>query len=240
MRQSSGGARGGEVPASNEMRIKSLIYQGFAMPPDVCPGAFCAFGKEEGRDSFIFCAADLIHPVVRDDDVHVKIRGHERGELRLAHQRDGDRAGRARVVPVEHGATHAVRDGQAAAGLEQRCQMRDQARRVGEVREGVVDHAAVKRLRERHGLNVAAAHGHARIRELFGSAPGHFRGNVHTGDAVHVPRQIVREEHARAACHVEHVYARADAGVVEDGADDRLIADHFRVPVRGAAVEKTK
>ncbi len=28
------------MPASNEMRIKSLIYQGFAMPPDVCPGAF--------------------------------------------------------------------------------------------------------------------------------------------------------------------------------------------------------
>lgn len=69
------------------------------------------------------------------------------------------------------GAAHAMRDGQAAAGFEQRCQMRDQARRVGEVREGVVDHAAVKRLRERHGLNVAATHGHARIRELFGSAP---------------------------------------------------------------------
>ena len=116
--------------------------------------------------------------------------------------------------------------------------MRDQARRVREVREGVVDHAAVKRLRERHGLNVAAEHGHARIRELFGGAPGHFRGNVYAGDAVHVPRQIVREEHARAAGHVEHVHARADVRIVENGADDRLVADHFRVPVGGAAVKK--
>ena len=141
-------------------------------------------------------------------------------------------------MPVEHGAAHAVRDGQAAAWLEQRRQMRDQARRIGKVRESIVDHAAVKLLRERHGLNVAAEHGHARIRELFGGAPGHFRGNVHTGDAVHVPRQIVREEHARSAGHVEHVHARADVRIVENGADDRLVADHFRVPVRGAAVEK--
>ena len=87
MRQSSGGARGGEVPASNEMRIKSLIRQGFAMPPDdVSGGIFALWGKKREGILLFFCAADLIHPVVRDDDVHVKIRGHERGKLRLAHQ----------------------------------------------------------------------------------------------------------------------------------------------------------
>ena len=82
-----GGARGGEVPASNEMRIKSLIRQGFAMPPDdVSGGIFALWGKKREGILLFFCAADLIHPVVRDDDVHVKIRGHERGKLRLAHQ----------------------------------------------------------------------------------------------------------------------------------------------------------
>ena len=54
MRQSSGGARGGEVPASNEMRIKSLIYQGFAMPPDMCPGAFLRFWERRGKGFFYF------------------------------------------------------------------------------------------------------------------------------------------------------------------------------------------
>ena len=49
-----GGARGGEVPASNEMCIKSLIYQGFAMPPDMCPGAFLRFWERRGKGFFYF------------------------------------------------------------------------------------------------------------------------------------------------------------------------------------------
>ena len=40
--QSSGGTRGGEVPASNEMHVKSLIHQGFATPPDDVSGGIFA------------------------------------------------------------------------------------------------------------------------------------------------------------------------------------------------------
>ena len=56
MRQSSGGARGGKVPASNEMRIKSLIYQGFAMPPDDVSGGILRFWERRGKGFFYFFA----------------------------------------------------------------------------------------------------------------------------------------------------------------------------------------
>ena len=57
MRQSSGGARGGEVPASNEMRIKSLIYQGFLLnAPELVSGGILRFGERRGKGFFLFFA----------------------------------------------------------------------------------------------------------------------------------------------------------------------------------------
>lgn len=49
-----GGARGGEVPASNGMCIKSLIYQGFAMPPDDVSGGILRFWERRGKGFFYF------------------------------------------------------------------------------------------------------------------------------------------------------------------------------------------
>ncbi len=52
--QSSGGTRGGEVPASNEMHVKSLIHQGFATPPDDVSGGILRFWERRGKGFFYF------------------------------------------------------------------------------------------------------------------------------------------------------------------------------------------
>ena len=154
------------------------------------------------------------------------------------HEPVGDTARRAVVVRVDVRARAAVRHGEPAAGGEQRGKARHEPLRVGKMRKGVIDDDRVKALAERRGLRVAADEAHVLLREFFARDADHLGGDVHGGDALDVPAQIVANEHARAAGNVQHAAARRHLRIIENAADLLVAADHTGVPFSGALIEE--
>ena len=147
-------------------------------------------------------------------------------------------ARRAVVVRVDGRARAAVRHGEPPAGGQQRGEARHEPLRVGKVRKGVINDDRVKALAERRSLRVAADEPYILLREFFARDADHLGGDVHGGDALDVPAQIVADEHARAARDIQHAAARRHLRVIENAADLLVAADHTGVPFSGAFIEE--
>ena len=106
------------------------------------------------------------------------------------------------------------------------------------MRKCVVDHNAVEQGREVRLRRITAEHSYVLLREFFARDADHLRGDVHGGDALDVPAQIVADEHARAAGNVQHAAARRHLRVIENAADLLVAADHTGVPFSGALIEE--
>ena len=106
------------------------------------------------------------------------------------------------------------------------------------MRKGVIHHDHIELPLERLRLHIAADHAHL-LRSIFGGRDlRHLGRDVDAGDRGHVAAQIVREKHAGAAGHVQHVHPDGHTAVVQNGADYVLVSDHLRVPEGRAAVKE--
>ena len=143
------------------------------------------------------------------------------------------------MAPVDFGAALAVGYGQPAAVYKLIGQRRYQAGRVAEVGEGVVDHAAVKGEREKSLFHVGVHQLDAGVGKLLPGPGNHPRGDVYAGYPGYFALQVIREEDARPAGHVEYGYAFPDCGVVEDGIDNGRIIRGLFIPALGQAVEES-
>ena len=104
--------------------------------------------------------------------------------------------------------------------------------------ECIVYDDAIKALVKRNMFDITAKHGHILLREFFLGDAHHLRGDVHGGDGSHAPAQIVGNQHASAAGHIQHPCAGFDACAVQDFGDDGIIANHIRIPMGSHMVKK--
>ena len=142
------------------------------------------------------------------------------------------------MVGVDLLAAHAVGHRQGAAGLEKAGKRPDQTLGIGEMREGIVDHDAVKLPVKACRLHITAEDRDTLLRKLSPCNLRHLRGNVDAGDRRYVSLQVVRNQHARSAGYIQDVLPSRDCGIIQNGVDDLITADHLRVPAGGQAVKE--
>ena len=184
-------------------------------------------------------AGDLVHPAVGNQDLHLKIRIKEALQAVGRHKAVGDLAGGTLVVVVDDRPAGAMGNGQPSALFQQTRQGLDEPLGIGEMGEGIVHHHLVKFSVEHRLLHIAAEDPDHITAFVFGRSDlRHFGGNVNTGDGSGAPFQIIREHNTGAAGNIQNILSGGDFRVVQDGVDNRIAFDQFRVPAGSAAVEK--
>ena len=102
--------------------------------------------------------------------------------------------------------------------------------RIGKVGEGIVHHAAVKIARKLRRLHITADKAYIVLLKLCFCNRYHFRRNIYSRNGFDLTFKIVGNEHARAACDIEHLNAVFYAAVIKNNAYNFIVAYKLGIP----------